>query len=89
MPYTLLVADERVWHRDLSVIERKDLLRILGRIRKLRHDLWPEGLHVRKLRHYGLADFRLRVGNYRVLFNRDDDRKEVRLLRVLHRSKLY
>jgi mRNA interferase RelE/StbE len=73
----------------LTAIQRQDVLRIIARIRELSCDPWPEGLHVRKLQHYGLADFRLRVGNYRVLFNRDDDRKEVRLLRVLHRSKLY
>ena len=89
MPYTLLLADERIWHRDMTGIPRKEMLRIIERIQELRLEPWPEGLQVCRLQHYALADFRLRVGNYRVLFNRDNDRKQVHLLRVLHRSKLY
>ncbi len=89
MPYALLLADERIWHKDMMGIPRKEMLRIIGRIQELKREPWPDGLQVCRLRHFALADFRLRVGNYRVLFNRDDECKEVRLLRVLHRSKLY
>jgi mRNA-degrading endonuclease RelE of RelBE toxin-antitoxin system len=47
------------------------------------------GLDLKALQHYDNADFRLRVGDYRVLLNKDDERQEIYLLRVLHRSKLY
>lgn len=81
--------DQRVWQRDCDRVPKKQLDRIVERIRLLDH--WPvsAGTDVKTLQHYDAADFRLRVGSYRILFNKDDGRREIHLLRVLHRSKLY
>lgn len=89
MDYKILVANEHVWHKDCSRIPKKDLLRIFARIPLLATHPWLDGVDVKNLQHYGAADFRLRVGDYRVLFNKYDATKQIRLLRVLHRSKLY
>ena len=89
MSYVLLVVDAKVWQRDVEKIPRKDFERVIARIRVLKNDPWPENVDVKKLQHYSIADYRLRVGDYRVLFNRNDERKEIRLLRMLNRSKRY
>ena len=88
MAYRLLIADERTWTKDLRKISPQELKRIFDRIKKLATDPWPAEVQVKKLQHYDLADFRSRVGNYRVLFDRDVEKKEVILYRILHRSKL-
>lgn len=89
LTYRLVIFDERVWRRDCDRVPKRQLDRIVERIRLL--ERWPAsvGVDVKMLQHYDCADFRLRVGEYRVLFNKDDDRRAISLLRVLHRSKLY
>ena len=89
MAYELMIEDVRLWEKDCSVIPRNKLRVIFQKIGALATDPWPENAHVRQLKHYALADFRLRVGDYRVLFNKDDEEKKIHLLRVLDRSKLY
>ena len=89
MAYKLLIADERLWKKDCSRIPSAELRRILLSIRKLEADSWAENVQVRQLKNYDVADFRLRVGNYRILFDKDEDGKTIHLLRILHRSKLY
>ena len=89
MAYKLLIADGRQWRKDCGIIPKRQLQLILRRIRGLAGDPWTEGVQAKKLQHYRVADFRLRVGEYRVLFNKYEDRKEIHLLRILHRSKLY
>ncbi len=89
MVYEILIEDERLWRKDCANIPRKTLVNILKKIRSLAKDPWLENVHIKKLNNSHLADFRLRVGEYRVLFNRSDDRKVLHVLRVLHRSKLY
>ena len=89
MGYSLLIWDEKVWLKDISKIEPKRVTAIMGRIAQLQEAPWPDELHVKKLHEFSLADFRLRVGDYRVMFNLDVEKKHVILLRVLHRSKAY
>ncbi len=89
MAYKLLIVDEKLWEKDCDAIDRKQLLRIFQAIQKLEKDPWDGNIQVKQLKDYALADFRLRLGNYRVLFNKDEDRKMILLLRILHRSKLY
>lgn len=89
MAHKLLIADEKLWRKDCDVIDRKQLAKIFEAIRKLEKDPWDGNIQVRQLKHYELADCRLRIEQYRVLFNKFDESKEVHLLRVLHRSKLY
>ncbi len=87
--YRLIVFDERTWRRDCDRIPKKQLDRIVQRIQMLTSWNAASGLDVRALQQYDAADFRLRVGDYRILLNKDDENREIHLLRVLHRSKLY
>ena len=89
MDYSLLIVDEKRWHKDCTRIPQNDLQEINSRIQSLGMQPWPDGIDVKKLHNCIVADFRLRVRDYRVLFNKNNDRQEIRLLRVLHRSKLY
>ena len=43
----------------------------------------------RKLRHSAIGDYRLRVGDYRVVYDIDDERRKVVILRVMHRREIY
>lgn len=89
LTYRIIIFDERVWRRDCDRVPQKQLNRIVERICKLEKWSASAGLDVKALQHYDCADFRLRVGDYRVLLNKYDSRREIHLLRVLHRSKLY
>lgn len=89
LKYRLVIFDERVWARDCDRVPRKQLERIIERIRVLETWSVPVSVDVKKLQHYDLADFRLRVGDYRVLLNKHEEKYEIHLLRILHRSKLY
>jgi mRNA-degrading endonuclease RelE of RelBE toxin-antitoxin system len=50
---------------------------------------WLPNLQLKRLSNYKLANYRLRVWNYRVLFDIDDENIEIMVFRILHRSKLY
>lgn len=89
MAYKITIADAKIWRKDCGAIQKEQFLRILKAIRKLQKDPWDGNVQAKQLKNYALADFRLRVGNYRVLFNKEEAEKSIVLLRVLHRSKLY
>ena len=44
---------------------------------------------IKYLPTYKLADWRLRVGDYRILYDVDKERKEVQILRIWHRGHGY
>ena len=89
MAYKLLIADGRSWKRDCAEIPADRLAQILKKVRALEKDPWAGNVQVKQLKHFSLADFRLRIGDYRVLFDKDEERKTITLFRVLHRSKSY
>lgn len=89
MAYKVFIDDDKKWRKDCSRIDRKQLRKILLAIRALEQDPWAENIQVKYLENYPTADFRLRVGDYRVLFDKDEEKKMIFLFRVLHRSKLY
>jgi mRNA interferase RelE/StbE len=43
----------------------------------------------KKLSNHSLADFRLRIGNYRVLFDIDFNKHEIFILKIGHRKDIY
>lgn len=55
----------------------------------LGHDPDNPALDVKRLNRHPTADFRLRVGAYRVLFNREDAIHIVEIVRVAHRKEVY
>jgi len=89
MKYKVYVSDAHIWRKDCSTIPKKDLKRIVKRIKALRSGPWSPGVQVKRLQDFPSADFRLRVGDYRVLFNLYEEKRQIRILRALHRSKLY
>ncbi|MBU1297980.1 MAG: type II toxin-antitoxin system RelE/ParE family toxin [Bacteroidetes bacterium] len=60
--------------------------RILFEIEKLQDNPWP--LHCKKIvgsKH----DWRLRIGNYRVLYEVNDAEQQIRVFRIKHRKEAY
>jgi len=50
---------------------------------------FPNISQIKRLKNHPLADFRLRVGNYRVLFDVDWKKKQIQVLKVGHRREVY
>ena len=62
---------------------------ILGRVSQQLMDLErnPRQRNVKKL--MGVEGYRIRVGDYRILFTIDDKSNQVRVYRVKHRKEVY
>ena len=73
--------------KNLKKLPKPDQERILINIKKLAKN--PDNKsNIRKLVNNDVA-YRLRVGNYRVLFERYDDRIIVEIIDILHRKDSY
>lgn len=83
MPYTIEIG--RVAERDLKAITPTMAERIGERIAALVNDPHPP----QSLRLTGSSDYRLRVGDYRVLYVVDDAVRLITVLRVRHRREVY
>ena len=70
--------------KDLSKIDRKSAVKVFSKIEKLED--FPRVANFKKLVNYS-PPFRLRVGDYRVLFDVDDEILTV--YRVKHRKNSY
>ncbi len=79
-----LAYDRRI-EKDLRRIPAQQRRFILHRIEQLSVD--PRRPQVEKLT--GVAGYRLRVGDYRVLFTIDDRSKRLIVYRILHRREAY
>ena len=73
--------------KDLKNIEPSTKEKIKEEIEKLQY--FPKISQIKKLHSYPLADFRLRVGNYRVLFDVYCKKNEIHILKITHRKNLY
>ena len=82
--YEVLI--ERAAERDLRSLPSILFNRIVSRIKVLTDNPRPPGCH--KLAG-SKNDWRIRIGDYRVLYEIDDARKRVRIFRVRHRSDVY
>ena len=71
--------------RDLRALPKKDVKKILERIKSLAKD--PRGPGCRKL--YGSGYYRVRQGVYRIVYEIQDERLIVHIIRVAHRSRIY
>ena len=88
MKYKIIIFNEKIFLKDLSKIWKKERERIFLKIEKLKTDE-IKNAQVKRLKNYKIADFRLRIWEYRLLFNIDLEKSEIYLFRILHRSKLY
>lgn len=73
--------------RDLKHLPRDVVVRVDLAIQKLREN--PHVPGVKYLRDFRLADWRIRVGDYRILFDLDHIKKFIIVLRVRHRKDAY
>jgi mRNA interferase RelE/StbE len=72
-------------HKQIRDLPARTVERINEAIAKLATEPRPPG--VRKL--LGEKAYRIRVGNYRILFKIDDETRLVRVYRVKHRREAY
>lgn len=83
MSYSIEIL--RSAQKQMAKIEGKDRDRIVGAIRELSSD--PRPLGVTKLT--GRPAWRIRVGNYRVIYEIDDEAVQILVVRVRHRRDAY
>ena len=70
---------------ELGRIPKKDLRRIVERIEKLASEPRPDGCE--KLS--GQERFRIRQGDYRIVYSVDDAIRTVEIFKIGHRSEIY
>ena len=71
--------------KELSRLQKKDLTKIVDKIQLLSDNPRPEGC--KKLT--GDEKYRIRIGNYRVLYSIEDDILIVYVVKVGHRKEIY
>ena len=71
--------------KEIERIEKKDRIRIIEKIRSLASD--PHPLGSRKLS--GQEKYRIRQGNYRILYQVLDDELIINVVKVGHRRDIY
>jgi mRNA interferase RelE/StbE len=82
--YEVLI--ERTAERDLRSLSTDIFQRIIPRIRSLAENPRPAGCH--KIAGAKNA-WRIRIGDYRALYEVDDRTKTVRIFRIRHRREVY
>ena len=75
----------RAAEKDLADLTRRDHRRVVARIRALGRDPRPHGSE--KLS--GEEKYRIRQGDYRVVYGIDDDAEVVTVVRIGHRRDIY
>ncbi|HEU4342430.1 MAG TPA: type II toxin-antitoxin system RelE/ParE family toxin [Candidatus Binatia bacterium] len=83
MPEVLL---ERAAERDLKRLPRPIFDRIISHLKALSQNPRPVGC---KKIAGSRSDWRIRVGDYRILYEIDDRAKLVKVMRVRHRREVY
>ena len=79
-----ILFKESVW-KDLKKVPKNDLKRILSRVEKLGDDPRPIGCE--KLT--GEELYRVRQGNYRIVYSIQDNELTVWVIKVGHRKDIY
>jgi mRNA interferase RelE/StbE len=70
--------------KDLKKLDKQEAIHLLNTIKKLEH--YPKITNIKKLKNY-YPPFRYRVGDYRILFDVEDD--ELIVFGVKHRQSAY
>ncbi|MBN2297448.1 MAG: type II toxin-antitoxin system RelE/ParE family toxin [Deltaproteobacteria bacterium] len=76
---------KRSVEKDFESIPKKDLKRILDRIKVLADDPRPAGCE----RLTGQERYRVRQGNYRIVYSIQDNELTIRVVKVGHRENAY
>jgi mRNA interferase RelE/StbE len=77
---------ERSAENDLKRLPASTFQRILPQIKALAENPRPPGCH--KISG-SKSDWRIRIGDYRVIYEIDEKTKAVRIMRVRHRREVY
>ena len=77
---------EHAAERDLKRLSAENYHRIIPQLKALALD--PRPSHCRKLSG-SKSDWRIRVGDYRVIYEIDDKARVVRIMRIRHRREVY
>jgi len=80
------IVIKRSAEKDLDKINEPFITNIISNIESLKEN--PRTVNVKKLKNRN-NEYRLRVGNYRVLFFIEEREKVVKISRVLHRKDAY
>jgi len=81
--YKILLKPSSV--NDLDRLPDKEVKRILSHIKNLSND--PRPIGIQKLTNEG--GYRIRSGNYRILFEIDDKSQTIFIYRIKHRKDVY
>ena len=74
-------------YKDIRKIPPRKLAQIKRAIEKLAD--FPDVHNIRKLKAHPLSDFRLRVGDYRILFDVEEKSRRIIILKIAHRKEVY
>ena len=83
MAYKILLKPSML--KDLDQLPDKEVNRLLSHIKNLSEE--PRPIGIQKLSNQG--GFRIRSGNYRVLFEVNDKLQTVFIYRIKHRKEVY
>jgi mRNA interferase RelE/StbE len=70
---------------ELERIPRKDMRRIVERVRSLESDPRPSGSEKLSAQER----YRVRQGDYRIVYSIDDEEKTIEIVKIGHRSEIY
>jgi mRNA interferase RelE/StbE len=73
--------------KDLKKISLPILKQIKSSIEELKK--FPDISNLKSLNNHPIADYRLRVRDYRILFDVNWQKNEIYILKIGHRSKIY
>lgn len=85
MPASYSLRIKRSAEKELQRVPKNDLRRIVQRIKELASDPRPIGCE--KL--FGEEGYRVRQGDYRILYTVDDKCRAVEIYKVGHRREVY
>lgn len=85
MPYSVIIRQQA--RKKLQSLPKPDRLRIADKINRLGHDPDDPGLDVKKLE--GEPGWRLRVGGWRVIFDRQDTVRIIAIEKIKPRGDAY
>ena len=83
MKYKLFI--EKVAQKELSKVPHKEQLRIIAAVKNLTENPRPPG--VKKLT--GRDAWRIRIGNYRIIYEIQEDKLIVLIVHIGHRKDIY
>lgn len=71
--------------KELNSIPQKDIQKIISKIRSLSSNPRPQGCTKLTNRE----DYRIRVGNYRIIYSINDDILIITVIKIGHRKEIY